>query len=70
MFSTYANMAVDAIQSGKQTWIDTFIKDESLNKTLTDFVSKQTTFVKQANVSAEKVATAMTETFVGKLFKK
>ena len=47
----YANMAIDAFQSNKTTWINTFIKDESLKAPLQEFVNSQTVYTKQVVIS-------------------
>jgi hypothetical protein len=44
---SYANMAIDAIQSGKSSWVNTFIKEESVSKPMQQFITAQSTFTKQ-----------------------
>ena len=44
---SYANMAIDAIQSGKSSWVDTFIKNESVSKPMQEFISAQSVYTKQ-----------------------
>ena len=43
----YANMAIDAIQSGKTAWLNQYVQDESVRKPLQHFVEAQTEFTKQ-----------------------
>ena len=43
----YANMAIDAIQSGKTAWLNQYVQDESVRKPLQHFVDAQTEFTKQ-----------------------
>ena len=42
------NMWIDTIQNAKKTWVDTWIKDESMSKPLNDFIKVQTEFTKDA----------------------
>jgi len=44
---SYANMAIDAIQSGKSSWVNTFIKNESVSKPMQEFISAQSAYTKQ-----------------------
>lgn len=66
----YANMAIDAFQSNKTTWINTFIKDESLKAPLQEFVNSQTVYTKQLVKSTWDITGALTQATVGKLFAK
>jgi hypothetical protein len=42
------NMWIDTIQNAKKSWVDTWIKDESMSKPLNDFIKVQTEFTKDA----------------------
>jgi len=42
------NMWIDMIQNAKKSWVDTWIKDESMSKPLNDFIKVQTEFTKDA----------------------
>ena len=42
------NMWVDTIQNAKKTWVDTWVKDESMSKPLNAFINTQTEFTKEA----------------------
>ena len=57
------NMWIDTIQNAKKSWVDTWFKDETLNKPLHTFVDAQTTFtkivMKQANEFANSAGEAM-----------
>jgi hypothetical protein len=57
------NMWIDAIQNAKKTWIDTWVKDESMSKPLNEFIKVQTEFtkeaVKQTNAFANAAGAAM-----------
>ena len=43
----YANMAIDAIQSGKTAWLNQYVQDKSVREPLQQFVTAQTEFTKQ-----------------------
>lgn len=47
MITTFTDMAIDTIQTGKKAFINTTIKNDSLNKILTDFVDIQTEVTKK-----------------------
>lgn len=66
----YANMAIDAIQSNKTTWLDTFIKDKDVKAPLQQFVDAQTTFTKQIVKSAWEVSGLAAQNVASKLFDK
>lgn len=66
----YANMAIDAIQSNKTTWLDTFIQDKSVKAPLQQFVDAQTVFTKQIAKSAWEVSGLAAQNVVSKLFTK
>lgn len=65
---TYANMAVDAIQSGKTSWINTFVQDEQLKTPLQTFVNTQTDYTKQILKSAWDIFNVTTEAWSNKVF--
>jgi len=58
MFSTeyVTNIWIDTIQNAKKTWVDTWIKDESMSKPLYDFISAQTEFTKTAMKTSNEFA--------------
>jgi hypothetical protein len=59
-----ANMAIDAVQSAKTTWLQTFIKEDSVRKPLIDFVEAQTKFTKQLAKSYYEVTGSATKAVV------
>ena len=65
---TYANMAVDAIQSGKTSWINTFVQDEQLKTPLQTFVNTQTDYTKQILKWAWDIFNVTTEAWSNKVF--
>jgi hypothetical protein len=48
MLSTLVNNTVDAIQTSKKIFVDTFVKHEGLAKTMHEFVDAQTEYTKKA----------------------
>ena len=64
----YANMAIDAIQSGKTSWLNQFVLDESVKKPLQQFVDAQTAFSKQVAKTYCDVTGAAVEALVSKMF--
>jgi len=66
----YANMAIDAIQSGKTTWLNQYVQDASVRKPLQQFVDAQTDFTKQIAKTWWEVSGEAATVAVSKLFKK
>ncbi len=64
----YANMAIDAFQSSKTTWLKTFIVDEQVRTPLQQFVDAQTAFTKQVVKTYWDVTGAAAEAIVSKVF--
>jgi len=64
----YANMAIDAVQSGKTAWLNQFIQDKSVREPLQQFVNAQTAFTKQITKTWWEVTGKATNTAVSKLF--
>ena len=50
MFSTdyLTNVWIDAIQNAKTTWVNTWVKDETMSAPLHAFIKAQTEFTKEA----------------------
>lgn len=65
----YADMAIDAIQNVKKSWIDTFITEKKVAQPLHDFVESQTKFTKQVAKTWWDATGAYTEALVTKTFK-
>jgi hypothetical protein len=66
----YADMAIDAIQSSKSAWLNTFIKEETVRKPLQQFVDAQTSFTKQVTKTLYDVTGAAAKAMVEKTFNK
>ena len=64
----YADMAIDAIQSSKTSWLKTFVSDEQVRNPLQQFVDAQTLFTKQVAKTYWDVTGAAAEVVVSKLF--
>jgi hypothetical protein len=55
------NSTIDTIQGAKATFVKTFVKDESIAKSLQAFVDSQTAFTKQVAKTTFDVATKTAE---------
>ena len=66
----YTNMAIDAIQSSKITWLHTFVKEDQVRQPLQKFVEAQTSFAKQITSTWYDVTGAATKAITDKLFSK
>ena len=55
------NTTIDTIQGAKSTFVKTFVKDESIAKSLQAFVDAQTTFVKQVAKTSVDVGTKVAQ---------
>lgn len=66
----YANMAIDAFQSNKTNWINTFIKDESIKEPLQQFVDSQTAYTKQLVKTGWNLTGALAQATLNKIFVK
>ena len=66
----YANMAIDAIQNAKTSWLNTFVKDDTVKTPIQNFVDAQTAFTKQVAKTTWEVTGAAAEAVVSKVFTK
>jgi hypothetical protein len=66
----FANMAIDAIQSSKTTWLQTYVKEDSVRHPLIKFVEAQTIFTKQIAETWYNTTGAATKAVVDKIFAK
>lgn len=55
------NIWIDAVQNAKKTWVDTWVKDESMSEPLYEFIKVQTEFTKNAMKHANTFANAAGE---------
>lgn len=57
MFNTFAHSAIDAVQNSKKTFVETFVKNEGISKSLNQFIDAQTEYTKSALDTSMAAAT-------------
>jgi len=57
----YANMAIDTIQNAKNTFLDTFVKEESIKTPMKEFVQAQREFTKDVVKSISAISKVYTD---------
>jgi len=55
----YTDMAIDAIQNAKKTWLNTVVSNDAIKTPLTAFVDAQTAYTKQVFNTATDVSNAV-----------
>ena len=68
MLATLVNNTVDAIQTSKKIFVDTFVKHEGLAKSFNAFVDAQTDYTKQAIDASIKAGNEVYSTVSDKAF--
>ena len=68
MLATVVNNTVDAIQTSKKIFVDTFVKHEGLAKSLNEFVDAQTNYTKQAIDASVKAGNEVYKTVSDRTF--
>jgi hypothetical protein len=68
MLTTLVNNTVDAIQTSKKIFVDTFVKHEGLSKTMNEFVDAQTEYTKKAIEVGFNTASNLHKTVTDKSF--
>jgi hypothetical protein len=68
MLATVVNNTVDAIQTSKKIFVDTFVKHEGLAKSLNEFVDAQTNYTKQAIDASVKAGNEVYNTVSDRAF--
>jgi hypothetical protein len=68
MIKLLVDNTVDAIQTSKKIFVDTFVKHEGLAKTMTEFVDAQTEYTKKAIDVGFTTASNMHKTVTDKSF--
>lgn len=58
-----AEMFIDTVQNSKKYFVNTFVTDKEMNKTLNSLVDKQTEFTKEVVKANEKLVALMTKPF-------
>jgi hypothetical protein len=59
MNTFYTNAAIDYVQTATKTFLNTYVKDESLRQPALDVVSAQTTYAKSMTDAAEQFTKAI-----------
>lgn len=68
MFNTFTDAAIDAVQSSKKQFVNTFVTHEGIARTLNQFVDAQTSYTKSAISAGTVAATSMGMIFCSKEF--
>ena len=68
MLATLVNNTVDAIQTSKKIFVDTFVKHEGLAKSFNEFVDAQTDYTKQAIDASMKAGNEVYKTVSDRTF--
>jgi hypothetical protein len=68
MLTALVNNTVDAVQTSKKIFVDTFVKHEGLAKNMNDFVDAQTEYTKKAIDVGFTTSTNMYKTITDKSF--
>lgn len=68
MIKMVLDAAIDSFQSSKKMFVDTFVKHDTLAKTLNDFVDNQTEYTKKAVTATLEAGNAVVHTITDKKF--
>ena len=68
MLAILVNNTVDAIQTSKKIFVDTFVKHEGLAKSLNEFIDAQTNYTKQAIDASIKAGNELYNTVSDRAF--
>lgn len=68
MLATLVNNTVDAIQTSKKIFVDTFVKHEGLAKSFNEFVDAQTDYTKKAIDASMKAGNEVYSTVSDRAF--
>jgi hypothetical protein len=63
MFNTFAFQGVDAIQSAKKQFVNTFVQHKQIKEALVGFIDAQAEYTKDAITAGSVAATKVTEVF-------
>ena len=64
LFTSQVSQFIDTVQGAKTSFVNTFVKQKDVAKSLQAFVDAQTTFTKQAVKTASEVANYATQEMV------
>ncbi len=59
MFNSFAYSAIDAVQTSKKQFVETFVKHEGMARVFNDFVDAQTKYTKAAVDAGIQAATSV-----------
>lgn len=59
MFNTFTDAAIDAVQTSKKNFVNTFVKHEGIAQALNQFVDAQTSYTKSAVAAGSVAATTV-----------
>jgi hypothetical protein len=59
MFNTFTDAAIDAVQSSKKQFVNTFVTHEGIARSLNQFVDAQTSYTKSAISAGTTAAISM-----------
>lgn len=68
MFNTFTDAAIDAVQSSKKQFVNTFVTHEGIARSLNQFVDAQTSYTKSAISAGTTAAISMGMTLSSKEF--
>ena len=68
MFNTFTDAAVDAVQTSKKNFVNTFVQHEGIARVLNSFVDAQTSYTKSAISAGTVAATSLGMIFASKEF--
>jgi len=68
MFNTFTDAAIDAVQTSKKQFVNTFVTHEGIAKALNQFVDAQTSYTKSAVSAGTIAATSLGMIFASKEF--
>ena len=59
----YTDMAIDAVQNAKKTWLNSVVSNDEIKTPLTKFVDAQTAYTKQLVDSSTEVMNTFAKNF-------
>jgi|688.fasta_scaffold01334_52 hypothetical protein len=68
MFNTFTDAAIDAVQTSKKNFVNTFVSHEGIARALNQFVDTQTSYTKSAISAGTTAATSLGMIFASKEF--
>lgn len=59
MFNTFTDAAIDAVQTSKKNFVNTFVQNKGIATALNSFVDAQTSYTKSAVMAGTQAATSI-----------